>query len=80
VLRFDAMREEFLTPRSQFPPFAGIESERLPDNFDYAKYMQTQMLTFLTEVGIKQKQACGWLVGAFTFNFWFSKSCFLQLL
>ena len=36
VLRFDAMREEFITPRSQFPPFDGIEKDRLPANFDYA--------------------------------------------
>jgi len=50
VLRFDAMRSEFLTPRSQFPPFDGIVADKLPDNFDYAKYMQTQILTFLTEI------------------------------
>ena len=50
VLRFDAMREEFITPRSQFPPFDGIEKERLPANFDYAKYMQKQLTDFLVEI------------------------------
>jgi hypothetical protein len=50
VLRFDAMREEFLTPRSQFPPFDGIVTEKLPENFDYGKYMQKQLTNFLIEI------------------------------
>mmetsp|Transcript_13489 Transcript_13489/g.17475 ORF Transcript_13489/g.17475 Transcript_13489/m.17475 type:complete len:662 (+) Transcript_13489:20-2005(+) len=50
VLRFDAMREEFLTPRSQFPPFDGIQVEKLDDNFDYGKYMEKQLTNFLIEI------------------------------
>lgn len=44
------MREEFLTPRSQFPPFDGIVTEKLPENFDYGKYMQKQLTNFLIEI------------------------------
>jgi hypothetical protein len=34
------MREEFLSPRSQFPPFDGIPSEKLPENFDYSRWVR----------------------------------------
>jgi Ca2+-binding EF-hand superfamily protein len=51
VLRFDAMREEFLITRSQFPPFDPMTTEKqLPGNFDYGRYMQKQLTNFLIEI------------------------------
>ena len=50
LLTFDALRDEFVSPRAQFPPFERIKSEILPNNFDMASYMSYQTSSFLVEV------------------------------
>ena len=49
LLVFDSFREEFISPRAQFPPFDRIVSEALPTNFDMAKYLSYQCRNFLVE-------------------------------
>lgn len=50
LVHFYSLRKEFLLQRSPLPPFAPVEKNRLPPNFDYALYQAECMSEFLTEL------------------------------